>query len=110
MKVFYTVKEVADQLGVPPYQVRRWLHRYFHSYPPRKHKKIPSTWMPRLRRIYEGVYLCRLRGVKLEAFLQKATPTSESKWSLFKPWLEELKQELQALENFLEENRPEKIV
>ncbi|MGQ9863396.1 MAG: helix-turn-helix domain-containing protein [Bacteroidia bacterium] len=110
MKAFYTVKEVAAQLGVPPYQVRRWLHRYFHAHPPHKHKKIPSTWLAQLRRIYEGAYLYRLRGKKLEAFLKNAPPSAESKWVLFKPWLEEFRQALQALENFLEENRPEKIV
>lgn len=68
-KRYYTLAEIADLLHVPEHQARRWI-RLFLPLPPHKMMRIPVESLPLLRRVREGVYLYRLRGEELRAFIE----------------------------------------
>ncbi len=95
IKRYYSLREVAETLGIPVHQVRRWVKQFL---PGSRQGRIRLSQkdMERLRLIYQGFYAYRLRGRALKAFLDGAADKSYSP----EPYavLREIRHRLKALE------------
>lgn len=105
-KRYYTLQEIATLLHVPEHQARRWVRRFL-KLPPHKTMRIPVEALSLLRRVREGVYLHRLRGAELEAFVQgKKAPETPPPWPDYPLLLQELLFDIQHALHELEALAP----
>lgn len=90
-KRYYTLSEIAALLHVPEYQARRWV-RLFLALPPHKTYRIAAENLPLLYKVREGVYVHRLRGEDLRAFVEgkKQVPPLPDYPTLLRELLEEI--------------------
>ncbi len=97
-KRYYTLSEIATLLHVPEYQARRWV-RLFLALPPHKMYRIPAESLPLLQKVRTGVYVHRLRGQELRAFVEGKTnlPTAVDYPTLLRTLLAEIEACLKEL-------------